>query len=112
LRLISEGKAGNPDDAELIDQVLAGRQPGVGADQRSRSARAQAELTRRERKHQIDLAAEQRGIAESQAEAAKAAASSADQAARATWGLVYLGIATVALGMATLGWQIFSVFHR
>ena len=33
---MSEDEFGNIDDAELIDQILAGRQPGVRADQRSR----------------------------------------------------------------------------
>ena len=76
-----------------------------------RYANAQAELNRREREHQSTLARQQLQIAEAQAEAANAAVQSSTNAARATRGLVYLGIITVLIALAALAWQIFAALH-
>jgi hypothetical protein len=95
-------------DSQLIDMTLTALQ---GGSERMRYARAQAELNRREREHQSSLAAQQLQIAGAQAEAAMEAAQSSRNAARASWGLVYLAIVMVLVGAAGLGWQIFWVLH-
>ena len=93
-------------ESQLIDMTLAAEQGGFGGAERMRYARAQAELNRRERQHQNSLAAHSLQVAETQAEATKAAAQSSRNAARAAWGLVYLGILIVLVSVAGLGWHI------
>jgi multidrug resistance efflux pump len=77
-------------ESQLIDMTLAAGQGGFDGAERMRYARAQAELNRREREHQNSLAAQSLQVAEVQAKAAQAATQSSRNAARATWGLVYL----------------------
>jgi hypothetical protein len=93
-------------ESQLIDMTLAAGQGGFGGAERMRYARAQAELNRREREHQNSLAAQSLQVVEAQAEAAKAGAQSSRNAARAAWGLVYLGILIVLVSVAGLGWHI------
>jgi hypothetical protein len=99
-------------ESQLIDMTLAAGQGSFGGAERMRYARAQAELNRRERDHQNSLAAQSLQVAETQTEAAKAAAQSSRNAARATWGLVYLGILIVLVSLAGLAWLIFSALKR
>jgi hypothetical protein len=99
-------------ESQLIDMTLAAEQGGFGGADRMRYARAQAELNRREREHQNSLAAQCLQIAEAQAEAANAAAQSSRNAARVTWGLVYLGILIVLVSVAGLGWHVFSALQH
>jgi hypothetical protein len=102
---MSDNRYRSMSEADLIREKLAAHDAGTGHDQRMNSALAEAELIRRERDHQKELAEQQRQIADAQAEAAQSAARAAKQAALATWGLVLLGI-------ATLIWQVFSALHR
>src|SRR5437764_5796438 len=55
-----KGEFAGKEEAELVDLMFAAREAGIGADQRARSARAQVELTRRDRAYAEKQAATRR----------------------------------------------------